>query len=440
MKNRGLLKDFLRYGFFNILGMISISFYILADTYFIANGIGVNALSALNICLPIYNLIFGIGLMISLGSASIYSIYFNKGDRNRANAIFTNAFKLLLFPSIIFLFAGIFFAKKLSIFLGANYQTLPYTTSYLRVLFIFGFAFNYNHLFMTYVRNDNNPKLEMVAMVIGSISNVILDYIFIYPLKMGMFGAIIATCISPLISITISLYHFKSKACNLKLIKTKFYLSDAIKFIKNGFPIFINDMSSGVVLFIFNKLLFKNAGNNGIAAYGIIANISIVTIAIFNGLSQGSQPLFSKYYSQKNKVALKKILNYSLITTLCLATISYILVNIFSSQITMAFNNENNIGLTKIALKGIRIYFIGIFFAGINIIIAMFFTSINIPSKSFMLNILRGFIFIIPFSLILSKLFAIQGVWLSYPIAEFVTTIYCLFNIKKYKEDLILIN
>lgn len=437
MKKNRCLIDFFRYTSLNVIGMIGLSCYILGDTFFVSKGLGANGLTALNLVIPVYSFMHGSGLMIGMGGGTKYVIQKSNGENKNANKTFTHSLILALILASIFLIAGLFFSGTITSLLGAEDGIIfDMSKTYLKVLMMFSPAFLINNLLICFVRNDNSPALSMTAMLLGSISNVILDWIFIFPCNMGIFGAVIATCLSPIISITILSIHFIKKKNQFHIVKYKLSGKTFSSIISNGIPSLITEVSSGIVIIIFNIIILKLSGNVGVAAYGIIANISLVVIAIYNGIAQGIQPIISKNYGQGNKKNVNSILRYSIITMLIISVIVYLIVLFGASRITDIFNSENDMILKSIAIKGLKLYFIACPFAGFNIILSMYFTSTEKPKPAHIISILRGLIVIIPMTFLLSSLWEMKGVWSSFPVTEFLVSIIgLLFFLNLYKKS-----
>ena len=268
-----------------------------------------------------------------------------------------------------------------------------------------------------------SPQLSMIAMLIGSFSNIILDYIFIFPMKMGIFGAIFATGLSPIISIVMMSPHWRKKKNTFHLVKAGLHAEIVKVTLSLGFPSFVAQVSSGIVIICFNTIILGLGGNTGVAAYGIIANLSLVIVAVYTGIAQGVQPLISRFYGIGDKKQARLMLRYAIIAMLILSGILYLLIVSFPQQIASVFNDENNMELQKIAVAGLRLYFISAPFVGYNIILATFFTSLEKGLPAHVLSVLRGFILIIPLAFALSFLWGMTGVWLTYPITEFLVTL-----------------
>ena len=432
LKDKSILKNFTKYSLSNVLGMVGLSCYILADTFFIANGVGADGLAALNLAIPIYSFIHGCALMLGIGGVTKYSIYKSQNSEHKANSIFTNTIYLALLISLIFMAVGYFYSEGLAYILGADSKIFAMTKTYLKVMLLFTPLFIVNEILICFVRNDSKPRLSMTAMLVGSLSNIILDYIFIFEFKMGMLGAVLATGVSPIISMIVISVHFIKKNNSFYLIKVKLKLSKIKTIFSLGLPSLITELSAGVVMIVFNLIILRLEGNTGVAAYGVIANIALVVNAMFVGIAQGIQPLVTKAYGKGEKEVINKTLKYALITMLGLAAVIYITTATFADSITLMFNSEGNPKLQEIAITGLRLYFTSGIFAGFNIIISMYFTSTENPAPAQLISLIRGFFLIIPLAFILSRAFGIIGVWITFPLTEAMVAItVALFLTKK---------
>lgn len=172
MKAETLFGEFFRYVLLNICGMIGLSCYILADTFFISNSLGANGLTALNLAIPIYSFIHGCGMMTGMGGATKYSIYRGQKEYKNADQTFSNTICIMSILAVIFVLTGIFFSEKLTILSGADRDIFPMTKTYLQVILLFAPAFMANDTLICFVRNDGNPKLSMIAMLTGSLSTL----------------------------------------------------------------------------------------------------------------------------------------------------------------------------------------------------------------------------------------------------------------------------
>ena len=418
MEQQTCARDFARYTVLSVLGTLGVSCYILADTFFVSEGLGTNGLTALNLAIPIYNFIHGSGLMLGMGGATKFSIYKSQGRSRDIDCIYTNTLYLAALLSALFFLTGLLFSGQLSLLLGADGTVFAMTETYLRWLLLFAPAFILNDVFLCYVRNDGSPQLAMVAMLIGSFANIVLDYVFIFPFRMGIFGAIFATGLSPIISIAVMSPHWLRKRHSFHLTKVKPDAAVMGQTVSLGFPSLIAQLSSGIVMITFNALILGITGNTGVAAYGVVANISLVVVAVYTGISQGMQPLVSSAYGRGNRQQMREVLRYALGTTLAVSGLVYLFLFVFASPVAAVFNSERDPILQQIAVSGLKLYFLSVPFAGYNIILATYFTSIERALPAHVLSLLRGLILIIPMAFLMSFLLGMTGIWISYPLTE----------------------
>lgn len=288
-----LWKEFVKYTSLNVLGMLALSCYILADTFFVSQGLGTNGLTALNLAIPIYSFIHGSGLMIGMGGATKYTIFRSRGDIAAGHRSFTHAVYLAVCFAVFFVLLGLFLPGRIIGLFGAEGEVWEMGTVYLRVILLFAPAFLMNNVLLCFVRNDGAPQLSMAAMITGSLSNVVLDWVFIFPCRMGMFGAAFATGLAPLISMGVLSVHFLRRRQQFTFQFQRPRLRTAGGILSSGVPSLVTEVSSGIVMIVFNAIILGLEGNVGVAAYGVIANLSLVVLAMYTGIAQGVQPLFS---------------------------------------------------------------------------------------------------------------------------------------------------
>lgn len=426
---------FIKYVSLNVLGMIGLSCYILADTFFVARGIGSDGLTALNIAIPIFNFVNGIGLMLGMGSATKYAILKAQNKNDEANIVFTNSLIYILIISILFIVISILFTSHIAYILGAKDNIHTMTNIYIKMILLFSPMFMLNNVLLGFIRNDNHPRLAMIAMLMGSLFNIIFDYIFIFPLNMGIFGAVLATVFSPVVSILILSTLFIKKKNSFFIVKPNISFIKFFEVSSIGVSFLVTEVSSGFVILAFNIIILNIAGNVGVAAYGITANIALVIIAIFTGMGQGVQPIISINYNNENNI--NKIYKYAVILSISISVFVYIITYLFANEITSVFNRDNIEELQKISVNGLRIYFTAFIFVGYNIITCVYFSAKDKAKQAFIISILRGFIFIMPSIFILSSVFNMTGVWLSFPAAEILTSIFSLIFFIKSRNKLI---
>ena len=423
MTHSGYFKEFCRYVSLNVLGMIALSCYILADTFFVSKGLGTNGLAALNLAIPVYSFISGSGLMFGMGGATKFSISKSQGDTARANQAFTNTLFLVCAFAAVFFLTGLFFSRNIVELLGADEAVFQMTQTYLRVILLFAPMFMMNNVLLCFVRNDGAPQLSMAAMIGGSLSNIVLDYVFIFPFGMVIFGAVLATGFAPVISMLILSPFFLKKKNTFRPVKCipgRRLMADIFS---GGFPSLLSEVSSGIVIIIFNMLILGLEGNTGVAAYGVIANLSLVVISVYTGIAQGVQPILSKSYGHGDRPRIQSVFRYALITAAAFSVAVYTVIFFNAAPIADIFNSEGDPLLAEIAVGGLRLYFTGCLFAGLNIILSVYFTSTEYPLPAHVISLCRGFLVIIPLAFLLSKAAGMTGIWLTFPLAEMLVCI-----------------
>lgn len=417
--------EFRRYAAPGVLGMIGISCYILADTFFVAKGTGSLGLAALNIAIPAYNLMNGLGLMVGVGGATHYSLCRAQGDAAEADRTFTHTLLLGLCIALVFVLTGTFGVVPLSRLLGANAETLDMTAVYLRLLLCFAPFFVTNNIMIAFVRNDGEPGRAMAGMIAGSLFNIVFDWVFIFPCGLGMFGAALATGASPLVSLLVLSGHLHRPSRGFHLRRERLRPRLLPRICAPGLSSLVSELASGITLLLINLVLLRIAGNTAVAAYGVIANLALVESAIFTGLSTGVQPLISRSAEADRR----RLLRWTVTTALVISALMYVLVFVFASPITAVFNSEHDPALAACAVPGLRIYFAGFLAACINIIAAAYFSAAGQASRGFIISLVRSIIAIPPVLFALSALLGVTGVWLTFPAVEALACVLSLLFI-----------
>ena len=430
-----LLKDnvvklYFKYFFPTMCAALSTSVYILFDTIFIGQGVGSKGLTALNISLPIYSIYFGTGLLIGIGGSTLMSIEKGRGRLDKANKIFTLSFILGLILATIYCIIGFVFLEEIALVLGATKEIMPFVKEYMVVVVIGTIPFVMGSVMAPFIRADKAPKKAMFAVIFSGFLNIILDYIFVFPLDMGMRGAAIATVFSYTISCLILLTHLLSKNNTLRFKKDFYKLSYITRIFKCGLPSLFIEVSLGFVIFIFNIQILKIIGDDGVTAYSIISNTGIIAVALFNGISQTIQPLISINMGANLKERATRLRNLGLFTALVIGVAFFILCIIFPEQIVRIFVNPNN-EVLAIAINSIRIYSIAFIVMGINMVSGAYFQSIELAKESFIIAFCRGLLFVSICVFILPIFLGINGVWLSVPIGELLTLFVTIVFVKK---------
>lgn len=423
MRQSALYREFTTYVTLNILGSLGLSCYILADTFFVASRLGADGLTALNLAISVFGLLNGLGMMLGIGGGARYSIFQAQGMEREANRTFTIAFLTGAGLGLFFALCGLFFARPLAVLLGAEGHILPMCATYLRTALSFAPFFILNQVMTAFVRNDGNPKLAMAAMLTGSLTNIVLDYVFLYPLDMGIFGAAFATGVAPVVGLLLSSLHILTGRSRFRLVREPMRPRHLFSLSALGGAAFLNECSTSVVLVVFNLLILHLAGNLGVAAYSIVANLAFVMLGIFNGISNGTQPLVSQACGRGDLPRQRTLYRMALI----LATVFGVgitALGLFAAPPLVAlFNSAGDPALQSLAEGGMHLYFLGFLFVGFNLITASYLGATERPLPSSLLSFFRGFVGIVVLALCFGLLFGLTGVWLAFPAAELLTAL-----------------
>lgn len=419
-------KKLRKYIFPNMLAMVGTSCYILADTLFISMAAGADGITALNLTLPVYGLIFAIGSMIGIGSATRYTLSKTLGQTD-ADEYFSNSAIFAVMGGMFFAVLGVFCPDKVLKLMGADEQILAVGLSYIRIVLCFSPFFMLNYTFTAFVRNDNAPRRAMAATLISGIFNIIFDYILMFPMNLGMTGAALATGISPVVSMMICLTHYLSAKNTIVFVKKLPSFHKLLSSCKLGIVAFVGEISNGITTMVFNFLLLNLGGNTAVAAYGVIANAALVGTALFNGVAQGLQPLASSVHGRQDRETEKKIYRYSLRTGLIIAVCLVVIALTFTDRLVAIFNQENSVALAEYAQKGMRLYFPGFLLAAANIVRAGFLSAVGKGLQSSVIALSRGVFSIVVFACVLSALWGMTGVWLAFPASELFTLLMSAF-------------
>lgn len=427
-----MLKRFSKYVFQSVASMMGQSVYILADTFFISISSGADGLAALNLILPVFGIMYAIGSMIGIGSATRYGISKAKGEE--ADHYFTQSISWSVLCSIPFILIGIFFPDKFLSLLGADAGLVKIGKTYLRIVLIFAPFFMCNYSVTAFARNDNATSIVMAGSLAGSAFNIIFDYIFIFPAGLGFSGAALATAFCPIVTMLTCLRHYLSKKCTIGFKWKRVSIRHLVSCCQLGVSAFVGEISSAVITFIFNILILGLTGSTGVAAYGVVANLSLVGMAIMNGMAQGAQPLISESFGKGAKGDVKKLLGWALKSAAAVEIVMVALVWIFTDPFIAVFNSENNQMLLQYAHTGLRLYFLGFLFAGINIMLVAYFSATANARPAIIGSLLRGAIAIGICAIVLSRILGMNGVWLSFLASEMITFVFILI-LSRHKES-----
>ena len=427
-----MIKEFLKYAVPSSLAMFVSSLYTIVDGIFVGQGVGDSALAAVNIVMPFTIMLFGIATMFAVGGGDLVSKNIGSNNKEKAIKIFRQVLKFLLILSLGISLVSIVFSKEIVKILGATDNLVSLASVYLKYYSLFcipnliGIALN------SFVRNDGRPKLAMVSTLAGAITNIVLDYIFIFPLELGIKGAAIATGLGQIVTIAILIPHFISNKGILKFGNVRLEKEIIKEFINIGFPSFFAEVTFSIIIFFMNLALVKYGGESYLSSFAIINYITTNIYMVLLGLSFGAQPLLSYNYGAKKS---DKMLEFYSITMKTAFIINIVFIGVcfvFGKSIISIFTSDPII--SNIAYIGLNLVNIAFIMVGFNLTSTVYYQAISIPKISNIFCICRS-ILLLPISLfILSKLLGINGIWISLFVSELLTFIILRYsiNIKSY--------
>lgn len=425
LTTKSVNKVYLKYLIPTLLGMLSNSIYCIIDIYFVSAGSGSQGLAAMNICMPVFTILSCVGLLFGVGGATIMSISQGSGDMNTRNKAFSVSVFMMLIVGLMFSVFGVLFRKEFAYLLGSDDQLLPLVLEYLTPVMCSALPFVLMYSLSVLLRADNNPKLAMAALMVGNISNIILDYVFVSVFHMGIFGASVATSIAPVLSLIVASFHFILRK-NTVHFKLKSFDPKVIgRILSVGIGSGIMELSAGAIIFMFNSAILNLGGEVYLAAYAVITNIAYVFKGLLNGFAQAAQPLISTNFGSGIIKRCSKSLRVCLIYSSVFCIVCYGIITVVPGFIVSFFSNGDT-NMEAIASKGMIMYFSSLLFTGINTMLMYFFQSIEQGRKSLFLAVCKGFLFVTLGLWILTSFMGVEGVWYAVLFGEVLTFIIAL--------------
>lgn len=425
LTTKSVNKVYLKYLIPTLLGMLSNSIYCIVDIYFVSAGSGSQGLAAMNICMPVFTILSCVGLLFGVGGATIMSISQGSGDMNTRNKAFSVSVFMMLIVGLMFSVFGVLFRREFAYLLGSDDQLLPLVLEYLTPVMCSALPFVLMYSLSVLLRADNNPKLAMAALMVGNISNIILDYVFVSVFHMGIFGASVATSIAPVLSLIVASFHFILRK-NTVHFKLKSFDPKVIgRILSVGIGSGIMELSAGAIIFMFNSAILNLGGEVYLAAYAVITNIAYVFKGLLNGFAQAAQPLISTNFGSGIIKRCSKSLRVCLIYSSVFCIVCYGIITVVPGFIVSFFSNGDT-NMEAIASKGMIMYFSSLLFTGINTMLMYFFQSIEQGRKSLLLAVCKGFLFVTLGLWILTSFMGVEGVWYAVLFGEVLTFVIAL--------------
>ncbi len=448
-KKIDLHKDSIRKLFFYYFiplafSMISLSTYSMIDGMFVGKKLGKEAIAAVNIAWPIFPALVAYELLFGFGAASIVGYFLGQNKTHRARLVFSSVFYFVAISVFILSMALLPFSETIARFFGSNDALLGMSKRYIEII-LMGAVFMVLHpLADVFVVNDKRPILAMVAMLIGSLANIFFNYLFIFVLEVGVQGSAIATVIGHAIGVLVLMQHFWFKKGQLYFIK-RFSLSSVISSAKSGVPQSTAEFSASVMILLFNTAIMHTAGERFVSVYGIVMYNAIIFFTTLFAISQGIQPIASFSYGARNLERVKEVFVFGLKVAFCIGIVfygAYYFLDEFLIKLYLQPSEQDPLFIQE-TKRAMNIYYVGYVFLGMTLLCAVFFQSIQRTKSSFIITISHTLGFMVILLPILSHFYGINGVWVTYPIAQFLAFLVALgvtyYEIKKgvfttYKE------
>lgn len=420
----------------SIVMMIFTSIYGVVDGFFVSNYVGKTEFAAVNLIMPFPMLLGAFGFMIGTGGSALVSMKLGQGKKKEANEVFSMLIKVTVTAGIVLSAAGILFIRQIAGLLGATEELLEHCVVYGRILLISLIPFMLQNVFQSFLVTAEKPTFGLVVTLAAGATNMILDYLMVGVLRWGLVGAAAATGISQVVGGMIPFVCFmKENSSALQLVPAKIDFRTLGKTCFNGSSELMTNVSMSLVNMLYNLQLMKYAGEDGVAAYGVIMYVNFIFIAVFVGYAIGSAPIIGYHYGAGNKKEMQNVfwksMQFNLVSgvLMCAAAIrmSGLLSGIFVGY---------DMQLKEMTQRGFAVYSLSFVVMGFNIYSSSFFTALNNGLISALISFLRTLLFQVAAVLILPILWGLDGIWFSIVLAEvlalLVSAVLLAANRKKY--------
>ena len=428
------IGSLLKFAFPTMIMMLFMGLYTVVDTIFVARFVNTNALSALNIVCPVINMIVGLGTMLATGGSAVIARKMGAGEQRKAEQDFTLIISAGILLGILITVIGTVFIDRIVWWLGAGRILFPYCKEYLFILLLFTPASILQVLFQNLIVAAGRPGIGMMLGISAGIANILLDYVFMEPFQMGIKGAAFGTGIGYLIPAVIGLWFFSTQKSNLRFRKPVIDFSVLAESCTNGFSEMVSQAATAVTTYLFNRIMMRLLGENGVAAITIIIYTQFLLSSLYIGFSMGAAPVISYNYGKQDKKQLKNVF------CICMRFIIFVSLSVFAIALIWGSSlvgifAETGTPVYEIARDGFLIFPFSFLFCGLNIFASAAFTALSNGKLSAILSFLRTFGLITVLLLTLPDFFGVPGVWLAVPIAELITMVVALvfFNLNRGK-------
>lgn len=430
LMNKPVKKVFFHFFFPSVFGMLLMSVNMLLDGIFVGHGVGEIGLAGVNLAAPIFTIILAVSLWIGIGGATNFSTAVGEGSIEKARSSFTLA--LVIFTGLLGIISvvGYFNIQTVATWLGANQETLEPTTDYLRILFSLGWILGLQQILSIFIRNDGRPMIGMVSLGVTSIVNVILNYIFIFKLELGVYGAGLATVLAGAVGVAIFIPHFFNKQVVLNRMAWAWTKQLATRIFAIGFPSLLAESGAFILVVGYNLSVVAALGTDGVTAFSVINYLHGFMFLAFFGIETAMQPMISYYHGAKKRHRMKKTIALAEKTAVGLGLTLFIIGYIFAPLLVSLFGVKDST-IIEIAVEGIRLFFIGYLFIGISFVYMTYLQSVGKVWSATAIILCRSYVLFLMYLFILPKILGVNGIWLSMPIAELTMAVLIVLIVRK---------
>ncbi|MHC1723349.1 MAG: MATE family efflux transporter [Aminipila sp.] len=418
----------------SIAMMVFMSMYSIVDGAFVSKFVNTNALSALNIAYPLFNAVIAIGVMLGAGGSAIIAKKMGEDKFKEAKENFSLIVYTGITIGLTLTTLGALFMKPMLKLLGANDLLMNYCYDYAFTLLLFTTPTILQMIFQYLFITAGKPHLGLGLTIVGGCLNIVLDYIFIVPLNMGISGAALATGIGIMIPSSVGLFYFSfNRKGTLYFVKTRIHLGILAHGCANGSSEMVTELSNAVITFLYNAIMLRYLGEDGVAAITILLYVDFLLKAALLGFSMGVSPIISYNYGSQNIPQIKRIFKYCFSFILACSAVIYISSSLCAPYLTGIFAHKGT-NVYNLAMSGFMLYNISFLFSGFNIFSSALFTAFSNGKVSAIISFLRTFVFLSAGLLILPSLIGIKGAWIAVTISEGMSVIMSVFFLIKYKK------
>jgi len=412
-----------------MLSMVSIFLFTVIDGIFVGRGVGTDALGAVNLVFPLEMIFSALIMLVTIGGMTITAIMSGKQDEEKANQAFMHSFVLCLIISTGMMIIGTVFTAPICRLMGANDVFLQLTVDYQFWYSVFYIPCGMLMAFNAYVRNDGAPVLVSVATIIATCANIFGDWLFIFPLNMGLKGAAIATGLSQLLGLIIVLTHFMRKKGHLRIRRFQWDASIVKKIFVRGLPECISQFSVPVSTIVMNHVLINTLGETGVNTYSLIAYVASFSVAILLGTAEGLQPLFGYTYGARLEKELRYFFSRGMLISIVGSAILFVILLFVGPGICELFSVTTD--TMQMTVEAFPLYSWGFVATAPNVMISAYLYSTTRTKEASLINILRSFIVNVAVIILIPLLFGKESVWLTYGIYESVVTVFSIILLRR---------